>query len=231
MSIFSIRVSRLHPIHAKAMNGFYASSYKNYTHYQIHISSKKITQDLINLGLHHNKSFTVQFPNVPPELYWHYIRGVFDGDGCVYTNKKIGKLRASIILSESMKNTIKSFLDNLGFSNTKPAPLIFQKGTMYSINYSAYKDLFLLKNLMYRDSNDLRLNRKYNIFSTLQEYKLGVYKRTLKPITVINTITQEEINYSNIHVLCDKLNLQHRMVYKCIKSETKTHKKYKFKYI
>ena len=204
---------------------------KNYTHYQIHISSKKITKDLDNLGFYNNKSFTCTFPLIPYELYWHYIRGIFDGDGCVYTNKKIGKLRLSIILSENIKNTIKTYLDGIGFSNTKPSQLIFENGILYSINYSAYKDIAKFKTLMYNDSDNIRLNRKYDIFLTLKEYKKGVYKRVLKPIMVIDTITKIITEYSDIHILCDKLNLKQRTVYKCLKYNVKTYKKYQFKYI
>ena len=40
--------------------------------------------DLLELGLHPNKSLTIQFPTVPDHLVRHFIRGCWDGDGSVY---------------------------------------------------------------------------------------------------------------------------------------------------
>ncbi|MEB1806023.1 MAG: hypothetical protein LPK26_01770 [Bacillaceae bacterium] len=47
------------------------------------INSKKIKEDLIQLGIHANKSLTVQFPDVPSEFLPSFVRGVIDGDGWV----------------------------------------------------------------------------------------------------------------------------------------------------
>jgi intein/homing endonuclease len=41
---------------------------------------------LINLGITERKSLTVKYPIIPVELYSHFIRGYFDGDGSVYKN-------------------------------------------------------------------------------------------------------------------------------------------------
>jgi len=52
---------------------------------RITVSNKKIHKDLINLGLIPRKSLTIRFPTqqqVPDSLLRHFIRGVFDGDGC-----------------------------------------------------------------------------------------------------------------------------------------------------
>jgi hypothetical protein len=50
------------------------------------IGNKELTQDLIKLGLVERKTFILKFPTyeiVPKELRRHFIRGYFDGDGCV----------------------------------------------------------------------------------------------------------------------------------------------------
>ncbi len=41
-------------------------------------------QDLLNLGFTQNKSNTLCFPDVPREYGGYFVRGYFDGDGCVY---------------------------------------------------------------------------------------------------------------------------------------------------
>lgn len=55
---------------------------------RIRVYSKKMANDLINLGLSTNKTFKLSLPKIPDELMRHYIRGVFDGDGCVRERSK-----------------------------------------------------------------------------------------------------------------------------------------------
>lgn len=49
------------------------------------IHDKKMVEDLSNLGVHQKKSLTVKPPKeLPKELWRHWLRGVFDGDGSIY---------------------------------------------------------------------------------------------------------------------------------------------------
>jgi hypothetical protein len=45
--------------------------------------SRKMCSDLIRLGCTPRKSNTLKFPNLPPHLIHHFIRGYFDGDGSI----------------------------------------------------------------------------------------------------------------------------------------------------
>jgi len=42
-----------------------------------------MVEKLEELGLYPNKSLTVKFPNIPEKYLSHFIRGLFDGDGCI----------------------------------------------------------------------------------------------------------------------------------------------------
>ena len=54
-------------------------------HYsKIVIRSDQIFKDVIRLGGKPNKSLDVKFPNVPKKYLPDFIRGLWDGDGCVY---------------------------------------------------------------------------------------------------------------------------------------------------
>ena len=44
--------------------------------------------DLIELGLIPKKSLIMQFPEIPGEYFWDFIRGYFDGDGHVSIRKR-----------------------------------------------------------------------------------------------------------------------------------------------
>ena len=47
------------------------------------VASKHLWSTLNNYGCTPNKSLTLNFPNVPEHLIRHFIRGYFDGDGCI----------------------------------------------------------------------------------------------------------------------------------------------------
>lgn len=57
--------------------------------------SKKMCNDLGNLGCTPRKTLTLQFPDIKDNLFPHFIRGYFDGDGCLYYNRKSDKYRIS----------------------------------------------------------------------------------------------------------------------------------------
>lgn len=52
--------------------------------YRIQVGSKRWFNDLSLLGFTSAKSKILEFPSVPVRLLAHFVRGYFDGDGCVY---------------------------------------------------------------------------------------------------------------------------------------------------
>lgn len=63
------------------------------TAYRVQIGSKSWYQDLESLGFTQRKSNTLKFPNVPQKYLSGFIRGYFDGDGCVYFKSHFAKDR------------------------------------------------------------------------------------------------------------------------------------------
>jgi len=54
--------------------------------YRIVIQNKILCSNIITLKCLPNKTYTLNFPNndiIPPNLFHHFIRGFFDGDGCI----------------------------------------------------------------------------------------------------------------------------------------------------
>jgi hypothetical protein len=54
--------------------------------YHFNINSKKVVSDIIKLGCGPRKSLTLEFPSydiIPQKLFHHFVRGYFDGDGCI----------------------------------------------------------------------------------------------------------------------------------------------------
>ena len=52
--------------------------------YVLTIGNKVMIDDLLSLGLTPNKSLDVKFPVLNENLYSHFIRGYFDGDGSIF---------------------------------------------------------------------------------------------------------------------------------------------------
>jgi hypothetical protein len=49
----------------------------------VYFGSQKLVSDLASHGVGRRKSLTLQFPKLPKKLERHYLRGLFDGDGCI----------------------------------------------------------------------------------------------------------------------------------------------------
>lgn len=83
--------------------------------YLLRIGSHKLYDDLTALGLYPNKSLTIQFPQVPKKYLNHFVRGYFDGDGCVRiaTRKGIGQPLILSKLSSVFTSGSKDFLQEL----------------------------------------------------------------------------------------------------------------------
>lgn len=59
------------------------NKYISKTSYLLKFGNKSMYQDLIDLGMTHRKSNNMHLPEIPLELFSYFLRGYFDGDGCV----------------------------------------------------------------------------------------------------------------------------------------------------
>lgn len=87
-------IQSTHPLKIKFMNEKYPVA-------QIQFTNKQMINDLNCLGLNSNKTGNECFAHgLPKNLYRHYIRGYFDGDGNLHISKRNnGKYKSSIRLS------------------------------------------------------------------------------------------------------------------------------------
>lgn len=58
---------------------------------QLKIENKNFTDNLIKHGITERKSLNVKMPIIDEKLYRHFIRGYFDGDGCISFSKRKNK--------------------------------------------------------------------------------------------------------------------------------------------
>lgn len=125
---------------------------------RLNFSCVVIYNDLINLGGTERKSLTAKFPKVPKEYLSDFIRGYFDGDGCVYAKK--GKRLNTTFCSGS-----KIFLDVLLKILKEEAGV--EGGSYSAVNKTisfGKKDSIKIGEFMYQNDPKLFLKRKKDKF-------------------------------------------------------------------
>lgn len=136
---------------------------------KIAFTSSKLCNDLINLGITPRKSLTANFDirKIPNHLINHFIRGLFDGDGCVYfqiKNNKIKNKRFDLCGSYEICNLFKQILNSMAIDDIDKK--IIQIGKIYRIRYNRYQSIKDFYNYIYSDAT-LFLNRKRNKFEEI----------------------------------------------------------------
>jgi len=134
--------------------------------YRLQIGSNEMFGDLVSLGFTPNKSLTIEFPKVPRRLLGDFIRGYFDGDGCVYFKKHRAKDRKRLrrVFSSRFTSGSKKFLQSLKIQLNFDGGFISQKKGGYELVFSHKNSLDLYRLMYHNDCHGLYLNRKYKLF-------------------------------------------------------------------
>ena len=172
------------------------------------IGSNEMYGDLLKLGLYPNKSLTVKFPNIPQKYIDHFIRGYFDGDGCIYFEKArsytgriiIKRIRtiftsgSRIFLQKMNRAMIDMGIDNGKIYDSKRAfQLVFNNRNSIQIFKLMYKkaginSFFMRKFKIFNDYFSLRpINidktvRKIIDFHTKGHVVKKLTRRSAKPL-------------------------------------------------
>lgn len=147
-------------------------TYKN--QYRLLIFNKHMCETLESIGMVQNKSLKLQFPDIKPELYPHFIRGYFDGDGCIHQRVVSDKYRPvtlSIISTESFcKSLVEISKKYLGIKSNY-YDVGCHNGITKSFAISSQDSVRKFLDWIYRDA-DLFLKRKHDRY--LSYYNLNV---------------------------------------------------------
>ena len=138
--------------------------------YLLRIGSSKIYNRLTALGLTPRKSLTMIFPKVPIKYLGSFVRGYFDGDGCVYLEmRETGRpKKLQTVFTSGSRMFLKQLHGHLQLHAGVTGSGLYQHGSAkgaYQLRYSS-RDSFRLFKLMYGrlTNGDLLLHRKYDIF-------------------------------------------------------------------
>jgi len=134
----------------------------NYEAYILNICSQKLAKSLVQHGCFINKTYTLSFPNIPIFLYPHFIRGFYDGDGCLQINNNSSQCRfdltsASTKLLKDIQNIISPLVSTKG-------SLIKESGisNAWHLKYSGFR-INMILDWLYKDSS-IFMKRKHDKF-------------------------------------------------------------------
>lgn len=125
--------------------------------------NKTLVDNLKKLGVEPRKSLMLKFPtDINKKLIKHFIRGYFDGDGCVGIYDKKRKTMTSKIVYISLLGT-KEFLEGVRLhSPIQFGNYVKNNGSEKTLVLStAHKKAYIFLKWLYQDST-IYLNRKYN---------------------------------------------------------------------
>ena len=133
----------------------------------VDISSIEICKDLVALGFGYNKTYTeLHIPNIPKHLIKHFIRGYFDGDGCITVwlsveKGKSDRVRGKFDICAKNASILNEFIKFFAEHDIKINLNYLKRDDMYRMSTSSKKELVKIFNLLYSDSN-FYLSRKFN---------------------------------------------------------------------
>lgn len=130
---------------------------------QLIVCSVKMVSDLSKYSVTQRKTYTAEIPHIRQELMPHLIRGIFDGDGCISSNRIsfAGNIQVLSELQRYLEENIHinktTILGRDHISKTN------EKTTCYKFSFSSKKDVTNFYHLIY-DNATIYLSRKKDKF-------------------------------------------------------------------
>jgi len=137
------------------------------------ISSRELGDYLISYNYREKSNGTFIYENFK-ELKSHFIRGLFDGDGCITISNTGKNYKQTAIYFSSSENQDWSFLEEiLNSINVKYRirKLKDKLGESSQICIKDSKSIFKLCEFMYLESDNIRMERKYKKYLEFIKYK------------------------------------------------------------
>ncbi len=143
--------------------------------YVLRIGNRVMHQDLLNLGLEHRKSNIMHLPEVPDEYFSYFLRGYFDGDGCI--NTYLAKRRITVILTLLFTSGSVLFLSQLADRLHRllniDTPHYYKSTGAHNLECKGLKAVKIL-NYMYADLDKAPyLERKYLKYREYMDNQMG----------------------------------------------------------
>ena len=202
------------PIHNRKSN----IGDKKYDSVRLNICCTKMCYDLINLKCTPQKTFTIRFPDeniVPKEYIRDWLRGFFDGDGCISTTMMSGSPHITIVITgiEEMLKDISSFLLSENILRKKPLLVNDNRSKAYALRIYGTDTIKEFLDYIYKDAT-IYLDRKYQKYIDFYKDYKEIQKRGVhwskenKAYVVTITINGKRIRVGQSKNLQEAINMR-----------------------
>jgi hypothetical protein len=181
---------------------------KKYPSVYISLNSRKIVKDLEKYGITNNKSLSLSPKNIPTKFKFDFLRGYFDGDGCVYKNSN----RVEILGSKSTMVLFKKWLKQEGILGKVKKNNYCE---IYHYNFWGLKNCLKFESILYSDGN-FSMKRKRDIFAS-KPRRTALDKKNDETSQVLE-LKRKGLSYSEIS---KKTGLKYNRVHYLIKEFNK----------
>lgn len=131
--------------------------------YRLIVSSNIMKNDLIKHGCVQAKTFKIRLPKLCDNMYRHFIRGYFDGDGCFSISKKRQNVaKVSITSNKHFCDELVEYIKRILNINIKSKIRYNEIGDSIITNKN---DIVIFMNWLY-DNSTIYLARKSNKYQT-----------------------------------------------------------------
>lgn len=134
------------------------------------ITNKTMCGHLAQYGVVPNKTFTVVFPHLTDELLPSFLRGCFEGDG--YVGRSFHKGRKKICYELSFTGN-KQMVEGFNKAVSRLCHLtptnIVNNHSIWRVRWTNKDEIIKIMEMMYKDSETHKLNRKYQYLAELKK--------------------------------------------------------------
>ncbi len=175
--------------------------------------SRKMSDDLKALGCVQAKSLILNFPNIKEDMFSHFIRGYFDGDGCISfsispRNNSAQKSFNSVVTfvsTEGFCNSIKKILKNkLGVNSSMLCRSPENNNSNRTLQISGNSQVMQLMEWMYLDASvflERKMDKFIEIKQNIIEREVEAKKLKLLSLIKLSDITRNNTEYWNARYL------------------------------
>ena len=197
--------------------------YNKKTYCTLTISSKKICDDLINLGIIQNKTYlSKNLPRYNTKYLNSFFLGFFDGDGSIYKSSKINLYEYTInfTCNISVLTEIKNILYSYNISSSKIRKR-YKNDISCMLDIKGSLNLEKIFNLFYTEKPDYYFKRKYDKFIEFKKSLGFMTKRKFNDtlISEIKTMYLDNIKQTEI---AKKLNIKPSSI-RCVIQRLRKH--------
>jgi intein/homing endonuclease len=137
-----------------------------YVAYRLELNSKHLSTSLKEKGCHTKKSFNIIFPTwINDKLKPHFIRGYFDGDGCINIHQN--QLNISFVSTKEFNEELKIIFKKFDVNSQLYFPKRYNFNTC-RLDFGGSRQVKRFCDWLYQDAT-IFLDRKYNLYKSYCE--------------------------------------------------------------